>query len=113
MILCCQETPIIADEDEKKTGHLSNIFATLLGIFFVSTIIVYSIKGECFASIVLGVAACFFGVCFACFSSIYCDLRDNRHKKNVEVLNDFKGKWLPSGDGTESYIVNGEIRGIH
>ena len=113
MVLCNQEKPIVANEVEKKTGHLSNIFAVLAGIFWVSSVVLYCIKPECVASLVLAVVALPFLACFIYFSTDHCSLRDNRHKKNIEILNDFKGEWLPSGDGTMSYIVNGKLKGIH
>ena len=113
MILCNQETPIMACEREKKTRFLSNVFAVLMGILFVPAVVLYIVKPECAASLVFVIAALLPGGCFIYFSTDHCGLRDWRHKRNVEILNDFKGEWLPSGDGTESYIVNGEIRGLH
>ena len=113
MILCNQETPIMACEREKKTGFLSNVFAVLMGIFFVPAVVLYIIKPECTPSLVLAIASFPPAACFIYFSTDHCGMRDSRRKRNIEILNDFKGEWLPSGDGTESYIVNGQIRGLN
>jgi hypothetical protein len=103
---------ILADGIEKKTGYLSNVFAVLMGVFFVPSIFLYIIKPECMASLVLAIVALLPTGCFIYFSTHHCGLRDSRHKKNIEISNDFKGKWMDSGDGTISYIVNGRIKGI-
>ena len=86
MILCNQETPIMACEREKKTRFLSNVFAVLMGIFFVPAIVLYIIKPECTASLVLAITALLPMGCFIYFSTDHCGLRDWRHKRNVEIL---------------------------
>ena len=111
MILVNCEYPELPCEDEERARRRSTISIIMFLTAFIPGAVNYLIQQQAVGHLFMAWAV-FWMFIFIFYSTTHCSLRDDRQRRNIEALNEYKGEWKPSGDGTMSYIVDGQIQGL-